>query len=147
MKNRLKEINAALPGLLLGIILFGVLCQITGLFFVSDKAGYSIGIWIGVLTAVFMAFHMAISLNLAVERDVKGAQAVATRQNIIRYLVVVIILGSLMVTRIGSPLAAFAGVMGLKISAYLQPLFAGRSHKEVQGNTPQIKEGNYEGDE
>ncbi len=114
MIDRIKKINTALPGLLFGIILFGMLCQ---------------------------------TLNSAVERDVKGAQAVATRQNIIRYLVVVIILGSLMVTRIGSPLAAFAGVMGLKISAYLQPLFAGRSHKEVQGNTPQIKEGNYEGDE
>ena len=135
MKNRLKEINAALPGLLLGIILFGVLCQITGLFFVSDKEGYSIGIWIGVLTAVFMAFHMAISLNLAVERDVKGAQAVATRQNIIRYLIVVIILGILMITKIGNPLAAFAGIMGLKVSAYVQPLFAKLSRKEMSGDT------------
>ena len=135
MKNRLKEINAALPGLLLGIILFGVLCQITGLFFVSDKAGYSIGIWIGVLTAVFMAFHMAISLNLAVERDVKWAQAVATRQNIIRYFIVVIILGILMITKIGNPLAAFAGIMGLKVSAYVQPLFAKLSRKEMSGDT------------
>ena len=147
MIDRIKKINTALPGLLFGIILFGMLCQIAGIFLVEDKAGYSVGLWIGVLTAIFMAFHMAVTLNSAVERDVKGAQAVATRQNIIRYLVVVIILGSLMVTRIGSPLAAFAGVMGLKISAYLQPLLAGRSHKEVQGNTPQIKEGNYEGDE
>lgn len=147
MINRIKKINTALPGLLFGILLVGILCQAVGIFLVEDKADYSVGLWIGVLTAIFMAFHMAVTLNSAVERDVKGAQAVATRQNIIRYLVVVIILGSLMVTRIGSPLAAFAGVMGLKISAYLQPLFAGRSHKEVQGNTPQIKEGNYEGDE
>ena len=147
MRTRLRKINTALPGLLFGIILFGVLCQIAGLFFAGDKADYSIGLWIGVLTAIFMAFHMAVTLNATVERDVKGAQAAATRQNIIRYLVVVIILGILMLTRIGNPLAAFAGVMGLKISAYLQPLFARLSHKEVQGNTPQIKEGNYEGDE
>lgn len=127
---RLKEINSALPGLLAGIILFGVLCQIVGFFLVSDKANYSIGLWIGVFTAIFMAFHMALSLNSAVERDVKGAQAAATRQNIIRYAVVVIIMGILMVTEVGNPLAAFVGVMGLKISAYLQPLFEKLSHRK-----------------
>lgn len=126
--SRIKEINSALPGLLLGIVIFGVLCQIAGLFLVSDKADFSIGLWIGVLTAIFMSFHMAISLNSVVERNVKEAQAAATRQNIIRYLVVVIVLGILMVTRIGNPLAAFAGVMGLKLSAYAQPIFAKMSH-------------------
>lgn len=122
--HKLKEINSALPGLLLGIVVFGVLCQAVGFFLVSDRADFSIGLWIGVGTAIFMAFHMAVSLNMTVERDVKGAQAAATRQNIIRYLVVVIVFGILMVTRIGNPLAAFAGVMGLKVSAYAQPVFS-----------------------
>ena len=122
MRTKLRKINTALPGLLFGIILFGALCQIAGLFFAADKADYSIGLWIGVLTAIFMAFHMAVTLNATVERDVKGAQAAATRQNIIRYLVVVVVFAILMVTRIGNPLAAFAGVMGLKVSAYVQPM-------------------------
>ena len=61
---------------------------------------------------------------MTVERDVKGAQAAATRQNIIRYLVVVIVFAILMVTGIGNPLAAFAGVMGLKLSAYAQPILS-----------------------
>lgn len=125
--SRLKEINSALPGLLIGIVIFGVLCQVVGFFLVSDRADFSIGLWIGVLTAIFMAFHMAVSLNSAVERDVKEAQAAVTRQNIIRYLVVVIVLGILMVTRIGNPLAAFVGIMGLKLSAYAQPIFAKKS--------------------
>lgn len=147
MINRIKKINTALPRLLFGILLVGILCQAVGIFLVEDKADYSVGLWIGVLTAIFMAFHMAVTLNSAVERDVKGAQAVVTKQSIIRYLVVVVILGMLMLTRIGNPLAAFAGVMGVKVSAYLQPLFARLSHKEMQGNTSQIKECNYEGDE
>lgn len=131
MRTRLRKINTALPGLLVGIILFGILCQVLVFFVVEDKTGYSIGLWVGVLTAIFMAFHMAVTLNTAVERDVKGAQAAATRQNIIRYLIVVIILGILMLTKVGNPLAAFAGVMGLKVSAYLQPLFARLSHREA----------------
>ena len=138
MRTRLRKINTALPGLLFGIILFGALCQIAGLLFAGDKADYSIGLWVGVLTAIFMAFHMAVTLNSAVERDVKGAQAAATRQNIIRYLVVIFILGILMMTGIGNPLAAFAGIMGLKISAYLQPLFARLSHNEVKGNASEV---------
>lgn len=124
MRTRLRKINTALPGLLAGILLFGILCQVLVFFLVEDKTGYSIGLWVGVLTAIFMAFHMAVTLNTVVERDEKGAQAAATRQNIIRYLIVVIILGILMLTKFGNPLAAFAGVMGLKVSAYLQPLFA-----------------------
>ena len=129
MRTRLRKINTALPGLLFGIILFGALCQIAVIFFAGDKADYSIGLWVGVLTAIFMAFHMAVTINSAVERDVKGAQASATRQNIFRYFIVVVILGILMLTEVGNPLAAFAGVMGLKVSAYMQPLFARLSHR------------------
>ena len=129
MIKKIRSINNALPGLLVGIILFGAASQLVGVFLVTDKANYSIGLWIGVLTAIFMAFHMALYLNSVVERDVKGAQATATRQNIIRYLIVVLILGILMITRIGNPIAAFVGVMGLKVSAYLQPLFEKLSHK------------------
>jgi NADH:ubiquinone oxidoreductase subunit 2 (subunit N) len=127
---RLRRINTALPGLLCGIILFGIICQIIGLFFVDDKANYSIGLWIGVLTAIFMAFHMAVCLNKAVELGEKGAQTSATRNNIIRYLVVVIVLGVLMMTNIGNPLSAFLGVMGLKFAAYLQPIYLRLTHHD-----------------
>ena len=130
MIKKISSINSALPGLLLGIVLFGAVSQLAGIFLVAEKASYSIGLWIGVLTAIFMAFHMAFSLNSAVDRDAKGAQAVATRQNIIRYLIVVLILGILMMTNIGNPIAAFVGVMGLKISAYLQPIFQKLSQKK-----------------
>ena len=100
MIKKISSINSALPGLLLGIVLFGAVSQLAGIFLVTEKASYSIGLWIGVLTASLMAFHMAFSLNIAVEMDEKGAQTSATRHNIIRYIAVVIILGSLMVTRI-----------------------------------------------
>lgn len=129
MMARLRKINKALPGLLLGIILFGILCQIAGFFFDGDKADYSRGLWIGVLTAIFMAFHMAVTLNSVVERNVKGAQAAAIVQNLIRYLIAVCVIAILAVTGIGNPLSAFAGIMGLKISAYIQPFLAKLFHK------------------
>lgn len=132
-KNKLTgwlyNLNNALPGLLLGILSFGIICQVVGVFLVADKKNYSIGLWVGILTAFFMAFHMAITLNMAVEKDVKGAQGSATKHNLIRYFIVVLILGILMVTKIGNPLAAFLGIMGLKVSAYVQPVLGKLSRK------------------
>jgi hypothetical protein len=130
IKSRLSKINNSLPGLLLGIILFGILCQIVGLFLVKDKADYSIGLWIGVLTAIFMAFHMAICLNTTVLLSEKGAQASVTRQSILRYVIVIAVEMLLMFTEIGNPLSGFLGIMGLKVSAYIQPLLSRLTHRE-----------------
>lgn len=122
--RKLRDINDALPGLMLGIIVFGVISELVGVFLVADKLNYTIGLWIGVLTALGMALHMAFSLGNAVNRGEKGATAAIIRQSSIRYLAVIIVLGVLMLTEIGNPIAAFVGIIGLKISAYLQPLFA-----------------------
>ena len=48
----------------------------------------------------------------------------------IRYFVVIIVFGILMITRIGNPLAAFVGVMGLKVSAYVQPMLSKKSQNK-----------------
>ena len=61
--RRLRDINSALPGLMLGIIVCGVISEIAGVFLVADKLNYTIGLWIGVLTALGMALHMAYVLD------------------------------------------------------------------------------------
>ena len=55
MIGMLKRINEALPGLIFGIIIYGVLVQLTGVWFVADKAAYSIGLWYGICIAIGMA--------------------------------------------------------------------------------------------
>lgn len=119
----IKGINESLPDLIYGIIGFGIICQIFGLIVVDNLLNYSIGLWMGVLIAIAMSFHMALTLNRAVEKNAKDAQGYATVQNLLRYFIVVIILGILMLTNIGNPLACFAGIMGIKVSAYLQPVW------------------------
>lgn len=120
--RRLEEINSALPGLMAGTVLYGTIWELVGIFLVTDKLKYSIGLWIGVALALGLAYHMAAGLNNVLNLDEKGAQAAITKQSRIRYLIVIIVLTVLMITEVGNPLAAFAGVMGLKVSAYLQPL-------------------------
>jgi len=47
----LRRINPILPGLVAGIVIYGLLIQLTGVWFVEDKIGYSIGLWYGIAIA------------------------------------------------------------------------------------------------
>ena len=60
-----------------------------------------------------------------------GAQKYAVSKNLLRYAVVLVVFAVLMLTHFADPLAAFAGLMGMKASAYLQPFI--RGYKERRG--------------
>lgn len=122
MKKKLTQLSDVLPDLWAGILLYGVLCEIVGLIFVEDRLFYSIGLIAGIVCALFMATHMAWSLNQAL--DMAEGDAVKKMQvhNILRYVIVVIVFFLLLFTKLGNPLAAFLGVIGLKVAAYLQPV-------------------------
>lgn len=122
MIKKLKDMNEVLPFLLINILIWGVLWQVLGIWFVKDKLSCSIGLWIGVFTAMAMAIHMAWSLNIAVDYGEKDATALMTKHNLIRYGIVLIVEGTVMITGFANPLTAFLGIMGLKVAAYLEPI-------------------------
>ena len=47
----LRRINDALPGLVLGIIVYGVIVELAGVWFVTDKVRYTTGLLIGISLA------------------------------------------------------------------------------------------------
>ena len=108
--------------LMCGILVYGAVGQLVILCFLHDKIWLSIGWWIGVLCAVLGAYHMWWGLNRALDFGEKDAVKLITSYNLLRYAVIVIIMGIVMVTEIGNPLAAVFGVFGLKAGAYMQPL-------------------------
>ena len=55
----LKRINEALPGLVVSILLYGVMVELIGVWFVKDRIAYSIGVWFGIAIAVGMAINLA----------------------------------------------------------------------------------------
>ena len=120
MKEIIIRINRTLFELEIGILLFGCICQLF-VFFVEDKAGFSLGLWIGIVTAMAGAFHMWWSLDRALDLDEKSAVRSMSTHNIIRYLGFVLIVGGIAVTEIANPLSAFLGIMSLKAAAYMQP--------------------------
>lgn len=138
----LRRLNKALPGLVLGIIIYGVLLQAVGIWFVDDRLHYSTGLWIGIGCALFMAVHMAMSIEDAVTIGTEdGAKKKTIASAMTRYLVVLAVLVATFYFRLGMILPAFFGVFGLKISAYLQPMFYRLTgQKDHYDNTSEIDE-------
>ncbi len=122
MIKKLDAISEVLFDLLVGIVIFGVLAELIGVYFVKEKMFYSIGLLIGVVIALFMAVHMAVTLNTAMDLGEAGAVKHMQKQNLIRYGVILILFGLLLIIKIGNPLSAFLGIMGLKVAAYIQPI-------------------------
>ena len=119
----LRRINPSLPGLVAGIVIFGLLIQVTGVWFVEDKLGYSIGLWYGVAIGIGMAINLAAVIYDAVTFDGEGnANKIVAAKSMFRYIVVAILFGILGYFEFGNLFTAFLGVMCLKFSAYTQPL-------------------------
>ena len=115
--------------LLCGILVYGVIGQLVILCFLHDKIWLSIGWWIGVLTAVLSAYHMWWGLDRALDLGEKDAVKLITSYNLLRHAAIVIIMGIVMLTEIGNPLAAVFGVFGLKAGAYMQPFIHKRKRR------------------
>lgn len=121
------KINDTLQELLAGILAAGVVFQATVVWFVKDKASYSAGLWIGVMLAAFLAWHMWRTIDEALDMGEAGAQKIMRKRSAMRYGAVILVLAVLMCTEAANPLSAFLGVMTLKVAAYLQPV----THKVI----------------
>lgn len=130
-----RKIDPTLLELCIGIVAYGVIFEIVLLFF-SRNSAYSIGLWIGVILALAGAFHMWWSLNRGLDLPEKAAVKSMSTQNIIRYVMIAVVLAVLMCTSFANPIFAFCGYMGMKVSAYLNPLIhrlrAGRETQEEE---------------
>ncbi len=116
-----RKIDPTLLELWIGILAYGIVFELALLLFARNPA-YSIGLWIGVFLALAGAFHMWWSLNRGLELPEKAAVKSVSTQNIIRYVMIAAALAVLMCTNFANPIFAFCGYMGMKVSAYLNPL-------------------------
>lgn len=127
MKKVVEKINETVFELWTGILIWGAVCQIIPVWFVSDKIGYSLGLWTGILLAGASAYHMWWALDRGLD-DEGSAQGYIRKQGLIRYAVILAVFAVLMLTDAANPLSAFLGIMGLKAGAYLQPFLHKRLH-------------------
>ena len=109
----IKRLNKALPALLLGIVLYGLLVQFIGVWFVKDKLLYSTGLWIGIAMAMGIAIHIAVVIEDAIALNGENhARNKIVAWSLLRYMIVVIIFFVTLRFRLGNVLMEFVGVMG-----------------------------------
>lgn len=118
----LKRINPVLPELILELIVYGLVVQFVGVWFVEDKLRYSTGLWMGIVMAAVLAINMAVVILDTVELM---AEKRASRKSAffaaLRYIIVVAVFAVTGIFNLGNLITMFIGVMGLKVAAYLQP--------------------------
>lgn len=129
MIDTIKE-NKTLKELMLGSIAYGAVFMIPLIIFTERKLYHVLGLLIGILISLILAYNMAESIDVAVILDEKSADAYLRKKASIRYLIVCVAVIAVGVSDFGNVLTCMAGVMGLKIGAYLQPL----THKLLNPN-------------
>ncbi len=125
MIQALRRLNEALPKLLLGILIYGALALVIGCVICAiiskDVIYYAAGLLIGIVLSVFMAIHIAIVIEDSVHRG-EGATKILAAKSVMRYIIVAAVLFLMMWLHLGSLIGAFVGIIGLKVSAYAQPI-------------------------
>ena len=137
MKQKISD-NRMLAELITGILVYGVISVpvliLIGVFCkdISDRpVYYFLGMAVGIAMAVAMAVHMNKSISGALEYDGDTAVKLMRKGSIVRYTGVTLILIGIMLTDAVSPLTSMAGLMGLKVAAYMQPLVDSVMNKVV----------------
>lgn len=118
----MNRISLVLKELILGILIYGIIALLIGLLFTPNASTYTVGLLIGLLTAVGMAVHMERAMSTALDLGPGGAEQHIRKTYLIRTLIVILIFGLAVYFRVGSVWSLFIGVMGLKVAAYIQPL-------------------------
>lgn len=114
--------NRTLQELLIGIVLFGIICEILLLIFTKNIFYNSTGLVIGLIISLICAVHMAWGIEIAVMLDEKSSIAITRKYTVIRYLIMCVALVAVGVLDFGSPVTLIAGFLALKMGAYFNPL-------------------------
>ena len=113
--------NDTLKELLTGIAVWGMLVLAFILIFTKRKLYGTIGLIVGLLLAVFYVINLYTTIDASLDLDEKEAAAYTRQKYLIRYVVVCVVYVILALTDAGNLFTCFAGILGIKLGAYLQP--------------------------
>lgn len=104
------------------MVMYGIIAQIICLFIPGNRVQMAIGLWIGIATGIGLLIHMNKSLQLALSLDEDGAKRYMQKSYAVRYFATFAIFAAVLYFELANIFTLIAGVMGLKVSAYLQPI-------------------------
>lgn len=112
--------SAVLKELILGILICGLLFQLTLMWLAEDKLRYTTGLWLGVICSVLKAIHMEYCIRNALDRNEKGATSYTGLMYGVRMGFSLLLIGVTWYFNLGNIIALFLGMFTLKAGAFLQ---------------------------
>ena len=127
-KEVLRKKNRTLLEMHIGMLYFGLLCQAVGVLcalggvkVLQDQWDYSLSLWFGIILAMLSAIHMYRTLDRSLDQG-EAAVKMIFKGYVIRYVLIVLIMLIIIVTKMMNPLVVFLGYMSLKVTALMQPI-------------------------
>lgn len=119
----MNQVKETMTGFLIGLGIYTVIIELIGVFFSEDILSYTLGLLFGVVVAIFLFFHMAKTLDKALDLPQQQATKYIKRQSVIRLLVM--LLAMVIGLAVGQIrfIAVFFGMLGLKVGALAAPKF------------------------
>ena len=117
-----KADEVVMTDMIVIMVLFGLVVQLVCLFIPGDRLRMAAGLWIGVATGVGLLVNMRSSLSEALVMDPEGATRYMQKSYAKRYIVVIVSFMAIAYFELANIYTLLIGVMGLKFSAYLQPI-------------------------
>ncbi len=116
-----KNENSTLIAMIIGVGIFFLIATIPVLIFTNDKLKGWLGLLGGSVMSILMILHMNYTLTRSTYME-KNQSAYLSGNSVARLLVVGVILAVTVITGWANYWTMFVGLMGLKFSAYAQPL-------------------------
>lgn len=138
MIEALRKRNRTLLEMHVGMLFFGVVCQVLGALLIGNRWNYAISLWFGIAFAVAASIHMCRTLDRALLSG-QDASGIVTRGYLFRYVMVAAVLIVVSVTGAMNPLVFFLGYMSLKVTAYLQPITHKLCNRLFQEEDPEAE--------
>ena len=121
LMSRIKTQNEALIDLILGILIFGMMVMLVGLFVAPDRLAFVLGIVLGTASSVVRAVHMSVTLDRQLDYWEKDARAYAMKNYMIRYLILIAVLLVSVALGTSGMAGAVIGIFLMKPAAVLSP--------------------------
>lgn len=118
----LEEAKETLRDLKTGIIFVTILLIAAGIAFVPGRMAFCLGVLLGGGVAFFLSIHMYNSIEMALDMDSESAKKFTQKKTGIRMLIMgMAVLAACIFPVYLNVFGVAAGLLGLKLSAYMQP--------------------------
>lgn len=121
LMNAISAQNETLVDLILGILIFGILVILVGLFVAPDRLMFTLGVLLGTASSVARAIHMAVTLEEQMYYNEKDAKAYAMKNYAIRYVFIIIIMVLSVKLGVAGMVGTIIGIFLMKPAAVLAP--------------------------